>query len=448
MSFSISRNSSSKYYIVRRPISGFGFSSSPFADANFECALLEKCINQGANCFIGSSSQMNSESFAKCYETLGDYLAVEDEDSGKFTVGHRFRPSITPETGKLESKSIVSDIRHELNQVFRCFQTNELNLGFLSVSPTITSASATCISSLEWRIEDAQEALEQSELASKGVKLGLDLTTEMLASTSTNQIENLLQNVGNRSEVVTLAVNPYTIHSFQSIIDWALSHKVNTIAYDILRIHPRRPGQLHSATRSGKAYPHLDLNKTVKDLEKALDLCMHIEKKFINEMAEGCDVLPTQVCWGHVLAGQQGSILYPEEWEYLYNTQAIPSLETAYTILKKSGDARRDFAMLHQPLTTVLFAAFDKVLQARKQMLVKQVSSSIDERSHAHMGSIPHELIAALVREAGVNHVCLSGLEFRSEACELMRIHVKSLSIVDEMKHLKEIYSQYYKNDM
>ncbi len=129
--------------------------------------------------------------------------------------------------------------------------------------------------------------------------------------------------------------------------------------------------------------------------------------------ADGIVADSTQLCWAHVLAQAQGTILFPEEWNYIQTAQAEPLLETNYTLLKEASSKHKDFAMLHTPLTKFLFAAFDRVLQARKQDLVKRVAM---DSVPANIVVGPHEFTAAVVQAAvGADHVCLTGAAFNSK---------------------------------
>jgi len=254
-------------------------------------------------------------------------------------------------------------------------------------------------------------------------------------------------------QVLLCAANAFTAHALPIIVPWARRRGLLLVATDVLRVHPRKPGNATPLGRHGST-EDIHIGTAVKDFTKALDICMHAEKRYLEimqkqkKMDEGAgvgvgvatsEIDPTTLCWGHVLARAQGAILYPEEWYYLQHAQAQPHLDDNYQQLKQRGGERGDFALLHLPLSKFLFAAFDRVLQARRQELLRAISASLPDananqfittatttatKSNSTTQPVPvpgtgvsstelqvPERLASLIGslDAGFDHVCLAG---------------------------------------
>lgn len=85
--------------------------------------------------------------------------------------------------------------------------------------------------------------------------------------------------------------------------------------------------------------------------------------------------------YGHVLAATQHSILYPEEWLYIFNTSVDPTVSHYLKMIKdgqivSDSHSLRDWMILYTPLIKQFFAVYERFLHARKRSILFDLKTS------------------------------------------------------------------------
>jgi hypothetical protein len=412
--------------------------------------LLEKSLRAGAEMFVGASSYSATH---RPYQLLGDLIMSDEVLPADLLLGHR---CLLPAPGLTPGTTAAAAWGEELKGVFKevgapaslktCFVTAALGggggdeggreEGRKGEGDTAVSAAATSM-------DDLAAAVALAGMSTDSLLLGVDVPAERLAALDAGGVEVLAGELGQAGvQVLTLGASPFCMDQARQLSAWARDKGVLVVATDVLRVHARRPGQLSHIGRNGNT-DVIEIAQAVEDFKKAMDICMHTEKKYLTEMAADSGVDdPTALCWGHVLAQAQGSILFPEEWAYIQATQAEPSLMHCHGVLKEGSSATKDFALLHAPLTKFLFAAFDRVLQARKQDLIRHVSMDVVRTEPV----TPHEYAAALVQASVLpDHLCLTGIDFNAKNIDdaATKLRGNGVALHAQLQALKDTYNAY-----
>jgi hypothetical protein len=411
--------------------SASGFAASTYGDADLDSTTLEKALRSGGTVFCGTSSS----DYIRPYQLLSDLIISEEILASDLVVGHRLIPGETGSTDGWEQE--VKSVFKELGNPTK----------FKGAFVLARSAPGLTIKS---SVEATHDAVMGIGAEKDGLHVGVDMGPELLHSLETQGGESAIQEAISEAltagaTILSVGTTPFTASAAKVAVEHARANGVELVlANDVLRLHTRRPGQLSAVGRKGKTDVIL-MDEAIADFKKALDICMHAEKRYLDEMSEMSPISDaTQLCWGHVLAQAQGSILFPEEWTYIQKAQAEPQLEEHHAALKAAGTQTREFALLHFPLTKFLFAAFDRVLQARKQHLVQQVDDEVMKHTDI---CAPHEWAAALMQTAaGADHVLLSGTSFDTgnvdtTAAQLRALDPKALQM--HIKALRDVYASY-----
>jgi hypothetical protein len=144
------------------------------------------------------------------------------------------------------------------------------------------------------------------------------------------------------------------------------------------------------------------LTAAVANFKMAMDRCMHMEKKFLQNIAPGVEeVSPTDVCLAHVLTKTQESFRGPEEWEYILKNSVEPKLETALNVLRSKDKESSEFATLYSALSRHLFSVFLHLHQVRRLQMCSEVSEELRNIVQCDGGSSAH--IYALLEATALN---------------------------------------------
>jgi hypothetical protein len=130
-------------------------------------------------------------------------------------------------------------------------------------------------------MKSLQAAVESAGIDPQDLKLGVDIPAETLMSmdeASMDATTNALQSAG--VQVLTLGASVFSAPQAARVAQWARAEGTVVVATDVLRVHSRRPGQLSLIGRKGSV-EEIDMAQAVEDFKKALDICMHTEKKYL-----------------------------------------------------------------------------------------------------------------------------------------------------------------------
>jgi len=299
--------------------------------------------------------------------------------------------------------------------------------------------------------------------AGPGTAVGLDLPTEWLAAATTDDVDKLLATLGSGSVgLLSVATNAFTHRHAARVFAWATAAGVPTVATELLRCHPRRPGLL-SVAGGRQKLTHLDptaegftMNRTpgaaaaapsssastgddgashaqvaaVEAVKHALNACVHAEKQFLERFQQDAAGVDSQaVCWGHILSHTQHTILYPEEWDYVYTQQVQPRLSDALDRLKSQGRAQHEWTLLYGPLAKHLFASFTAALEARRLALCADTHAALRSTSSGggtgSLRTLPWALAGAAL-SLGSPHAALAGTDLAAGGDDACRAQADS----------------------
>jgi len=415
-----------------------GYASAPLGDVDLDSMMLEKVLRQGGTAYVGASC----DGFERPYELLGDLIMSDEVAPEHITVGHRLIGS---------GAGVAAVWREETKAVFKSLGRGPADVAACFLTGALDAEKAMSSGGVEEVVAQVRAAAVAAGVDLEALRVGVDVSADVLNGMDIAQATALAGHLRtNKVQALTVGCSPYSLPQAAAIFA-ANKHPTSSsppllVATDVLRVHRRRPGQLARVGRKAST-DDIDMTQAVEDFKKALDVCMHTETKYLKEMAEHASVVvedPTRLCWGHVLAQAQGSILFPEEWYYLQKAQAEPAVEASHAALRGMGRKDlRDFALLHGPLTQVLFASFDRVLQARKQSLVATVAAV----TPSNQTGAPYEYVAALLQASGgADIVCVTGTDFNAanveNAVAAMRNEVAG-SLENQVNQLRTVYDSF-----
>eukprot|EP01041_Mallomonas_annulata_P011222 gene11222-23461_t len=407
-SFSTIKNKGGSYY---------GFSCSLYSDPELEDITLEKSIRQGTRLFIGQSSRLEA------YDSLCDILASEEIPVNDFIIGHKFTSIRDIDKCTKEIESVHSSLRSKsLDFITIPWE--------LSTNPTATDNNNQINLT---NIQSIKNIITQNPHPKNNeIKIGFDFSTETLLAMTPIHISNTLSqltslHMSHSIGILSLATNSFTAPNASQLIAWSNESKCISMATDTLRAHSTRPGSLCSTI---KGFSPPKIQDSVNQLQKSLDHCIHIEKQYLEKLKDAT-VDSRKVCWAHILASTQDTILFPEEWAYIRRTQIEPKWVDGKDKLSKVSKAHSEWVQLHTPLVRHLFSTFENVLQARKESLLDTVIVSLSGNQDqsdinncrgsgsSSKSSSPEQIlkqdipsvIAAHIASLNSTHVVLSGTE-------------------------------------
>ena len=414
------------------------FEVSPLGDADLDCTMLEKSLRHGVSCLLGSSG----ENCKRSYDLISDLAFSQDLQASDVSYIHRFQDnSMVLTTGAGNKQKEQNGWSEEIKNMLSSFEKKDIEA--ISNNSKLTFLySFTDVESTKTKIEKLQEAVidnnlqRREETTGNGTVIGMDISTEFLYKADSRTIDDVIDHINNNNGsgsigVLSIAVNAFTFSNAIKIINAAKSCNIHIIARDILRLHPRRPGNLTISDKTGHDN-ELDITEAVDAFKKSMDISMYTEKKFMDEIRtkKGVPKVPIEdLCFGHSLAAAQASLLFPEEWYYLQHYQVVPRLDNIYDQLKKGTNDSKDFVTLHRPMIRILFSAFDQVLLARKQEVVKDVGKKLLQRLENEDESITtstttlsvHELmLGAVMGIPGISTIAVPGVHTDSQRLDVI----------------------------
>jgi hypothetical protein len=211
------------------------------------------------------------------------------------------------------------------------------------------------------------------------------------------------------------AVNPFTVanaYTRKAVVqnDARVSHR-RYVWTETLRSHERKPGLLVNTDMAGinnrsvygaaggsdtAAGASVDLlgglpvelqreqreidamiAECIEELQAGWKSCFKLEQIY-NDKSQEKDKngkVFTNWLYGHVLAATQHSILYPEEWLYIFSTSVDPTVSHHLKQIKDGlvvNDAHnlRDWMTLYTPLVKQFFSVYERFLHARKRSIL------------------------------------------------------------------------------
>lgn len=123
----------------------------------------------------------------------------------------------------------------------------------------------------------------------------------------------------------------------------------------------------------------------IEELQQGWKSCFKLEQIYNDKSeekpaAEGGRVY-TKWLYGHVLAATQHTILYPEEWLYIYSTTVDPAVNYHLKLIKdgliaNNSHSLRDWTILYTPLVKQFFSVYERFLHARKRSILFDIRTS------------------------------------------------------------------------
>jgi hypothetical protein len=313
-------------------------------------------------------------------------LSLQDTDSfdiAQFTIGHtlKFPPKHAPQ--KLTADSfLVSEWKENLDNVRSRLGKRQRALDFVTIQlPLMQHVSKTeDIKSLltefeDYFVESPVENDSGSPLTPAVTRLGVDFDSNFFVGSvglETDKLIAMLQPLADSKQLgaLTVASNCLTHPHSRALLEWGAKQGIQTVATEVMRVHHRRPGVLpanfqHSCTHKPVDAPKKEviladsisvadreqlcvqeILEAVEDFKMAMDRCLGMEKKFLEEVScfavhilmtvaylmcslaqlvpkypRAAKVDPTTVCLAHVLSGSHSQVLYADEWSFLMTKQ-------------------------------------------------------------------------------------------------------------------------------
>lgn len=422
---------STSYVIRQVNYTTVGYECTPFADISRDANFVETAISNGVRTFItsGSSNDDSTVGYEKIHELLSDLTITDDNFHLKDCfIGHR----------------LTSDENDWGDSIKNLYKYGK-SLNFITIQPpsTPTDNFNHRIDRVEEIVQQYSNAKHKNKSISSsaansndsdrsdGPVIGVDITTEYIMQSNENDIINIIRNSSNRIGIVTVATNCFTKRAAFNIIKAAKDRQIITVSTDVLRSHPKKPAyfsmysghSLGSGAFVGNMKSDKDINSLIQtsldDFKKNLGRCVHLEKEYMSKLhnvkndADGQDFVPlTDICWAHVLSStlNNGSIDFPEEFHYLLQKQVrlslIPfflithtlysytyhreiilylqinvKLEVTVDVLNKKSKEHSEWLSVYQPLVKMLFASYLRFYQAKKTMMLHDISKIIGASS-------------------------------------------------------------------
>lgn len=344
-----------------------GYECAAYVDRDLDLTLLERSLRSGTCKMVIEKSK--AADAVRTYDLLTDLAASEDVDLQQFYVLHTLSSCITRDEEYTDKKK---SMEQEVSTVQDALRSKTINAITMPISSAMLTTDNTNGGWMKRNFDLVAGSLKQD---GEGTVLGLDLSTEWLATASDEEIARLLTSVdafqsstgstgGGRLTTMGLfsvATNAFTHHRAARIFQWARSAGVQTVATEVLRCHSRRPGML-SVSGGRHKLTHLDPTSqalmtsaqqggytvnvssptstpppspspspeyttlsheqvAVETMKNALNACVHAEKQFLERFQKEAGIDPQALCWGHILSHTQHTILFPEEWDYFHANQ-------------------------------------------------------------------------------------------------------------------------------
>ena len=409
--------------------SSIGYECAAFADRDYDLSLLERSVRHGTCTLVVEKSR--AADAVRTYDLLMDLASSDDVDLQRLSVVHVLAAAST---------GSEADVAKEVDAVRSALRSKPLTAVLVPIGGTADVLAAAAAAT-----------------AGTGTVVGLDLPTEWLAAATTDDVDKFLATLSSSNDIrngcgmLSVATNAFTHRHAARVFAWARAAGVPTIATELLRCHPRRPGLL-SVAGGRQKLTHLDptaegftMNRgsgtatptnistgninsgsdspshaqlaAVEAVKHALNACVHAEKQFLErfqqDAAAGVDA--QAVCWGHILSHTQHTILYPEEWDYFHAQQVQPRLSAALERLKSQGRAQHEWTLLYGPLAKHLFASFAATLEARRLALCADTHHALLAASGNSSGSgglktLPWALAGAAL-SLGSLHAAIAGTD-------------------------------------
>lgn len=378
-----------------------GYETMPLLDIDADATFLEKSIRQGCRTVMIHSRPLD-EGHQQIYELLGDLAAVEEIDIKDFHIGHCI--SLTNKlTAIKELQEMTRLLRKPMDSVYFTFP----------------DAAITESVQQQQFMDDVKQVQEQMKLDKKSI--GLHFPSSILADLNDSHVHslrNFISDNNNSFGSYALATNYFTHENVTRLQDCCIdiengsSSKI--IACDVLRLHKKRPGLLNApakfsvqrnnanntnmdgllGTKGGRessdgsgngsdsdnesATESLDqvLTSSVESFKGAMDRCLHVENKYLADIAPSVDnkVAVADICWAHVLTQTQESFRSPEEWEYVLSNHVKPKLEASLNTLRSHNKEAAEFATLYQTLAKHLFSVFLHMHQVRRLRMCQEMT--------------------------------------------------------------------------
>ena len=406
-----------------------GYECAAFVDRDYDLSLLERSVRGGTCTLVVEKSR--AADAVRTYDLLTDLAASDDVDLQRLAVVH------------VLAAGSADAVEQELAAVRSALRSKALHAVLVPVG--------------QWQKDTGTMA---ATAAGAGTAVGLDLPTEWLAAATTDDVDKLLATLGSGSVgMLSVATNAFTHRHAARVFAWATAAGVPTVATELLRCHPRRPGLL-SVAGGRQKLTHLDptaegftMNRTpgaaavapsssastgddgashaqvaaVEAVKHALNACVHAEKQFLERFQQDAAGVDSQaVCWGHILSHTQHTILYPEEWDYVYTQQVQPRLSDALDRLKSQGRAQHEWTLLYGPLAKHLFASFTAALETRRLALCADTHAALRSTSSGggtgSLRTLPWALAGAAL-SLGSPHAALAGTDLAAggdDACRAL----------------------------
>ena len=347
------------------------------ADQVMEAALLERAVRSNVRTIITNDVGVSSH----VYELLADLTATEDVDFSTYLFGHRiFKRSSVKKDGDnvITADDCIKEVGSINKMLEKCsLDKNRLKqLDFITLPPNLYHESD----------------IPHFKLLGTQLIVGMDFTTDYILESSEEAIIDEVKRLSDGVKVITIATNFMTIMKASKVIAFAKQCNAIVVSTETLRIHSKRPGLLsvisgcpsHHNIRKITQYNTPEgvsaaLRTSVDNLRRSMDSCMHVEKIYLDRL-QGLapNVKKTSLCLAHVLVQAQKNIQFPEEFNFIINSQLEPNLLAAIEEMKKANKETSSWTTLYTPMSRHLMSAFHDYLQLRKYSLCFDVSRQLN----------------------------------------------------------------------
>ncbi len=263
------------------------------------------------------------ESFAS-HNTNSTNIIIQDDESfdiSKFTIGHVLKVPPKQSGQQLTADSfLVSEWKENLDNVRRKLVQRERALDFVTIQlPLMQHLSKTeDIKSLLTEFEEhfAENPVENRSglpITPAVTRLGLDFDSNFFVGSPGLEVDKLiaiLQPLADSRQLgaLTVASNCLTYPHSHALLQWGKKQGIQTVSTEVTRVHHTRPGVLPANFQHASLHKPVDAPKketfvgsssaidreqrcvqeiveAVEDFKMAMDRCIGMEKKFLEEVS-------------------------------------------------------------------------------------------------------------------------------------------------------------------